>query len=164
MPTVSIGSNGQTVSLQIDTGSSDTWVNPNCTNSAWASYCNTQARYNPSTSTTSNNTGSTLKIGYGLGSVDGKYYTDSVTVAGQSFTKHVDLCSWPVPGAKISGQQFGVADTSSYIYQGIMGVGFGKGLCTNYFNIIDQLAAQGLINSRAFSLVLGAVSTTGGDG
>lgn len=41
---------------------------------------------------------------------------------------------------------------------GLLGVGLGNGWCTNYNNIIDQLALQGLINSRAFSLDLRSIA------
>jgi hypothetical protein len=43
-----------------------------------------------------------------------------------------------------------------------MGVCFGSPYNTNYNNVIDQLAADGKINSKLFSLALGSVTTTAG--
>jgi Eukaryotic aspartyl protease len=47
--------------------------------------------------------------------------------------------------------------------EGIMGVGWGKNMDTNYFNIIDQLAAQGVTNSKAFSLDLASIDVAQGN-
>jgi hypothetical protein len=44
---------------------------------------------------------------------------------------------------------------------GLLGVGPGVEL-TGYYTAIDQLALQGFINSRAFSLDLGSVDTAEG--
>lgn len=46
--------------------------------------------------------------------------------------------------------------------EGILGIGPGIGLDTNYLNFIDQLAAQGLTQSRAFSLDLGSIDVSEG--
>jgi hypothetical protein len=43
-----------------------------------------------------------------------------------------------------------------------MGVGFGFGLVTDYYNIIDQLFLQGFTASRAFGLDLGSVDEAQG--
>ncbi len=44
-----------------------------------------------------------------------------------------------------------------------MGVGWGYGLDTSYYNIIDQLAAQGITHSRAFSLDLASINVAQGN-
>jgi len=44
-----------------------------------------------------------------------------------------------------------------------MGVGWGYGLDTPYYNIIDQLAAQGITHSRAFSLDLASINVVQGN-
>ena len=44
-----------------------------------------------------------------------------------------------------------------------MGVGWGYGLDTPYYNIIDQLAAQGITHSRAFSLDLASINVAQGN-
>ncbi|KAF4626785.1 hypothetical protein G7Y89_g11371 [Cudoniella acicularis] len=97
-------------------------------------------------STTKANTGKAMNLAYGIGQCAGEYYTNSVIIG----------------SSKIVAQQFGVAISSSEIYAGILGVGLGKGLGTNYYNIVDQLALQGVTVGRAFSTYLGNVATTGG--
>ncbi|KAJ3094066.1 hypothetical protein HDU97_008537 [Phlyctochytrium planicorne] len=75
---VEIG-NGQTFSLDLDTGSSDTWVRgASCTSQDQS--CNGN-KLNTKDSTLSN-TGATFSTSYGSGSVSGKIYTAPVTIAG----------------------------------------------------------------------------------
>lgn len=59
-------------------------------------------------------------------------------------------------------QKFEDASTSTDQTEGIMGIGWGYGLDTNYYNIIDQLAAQGITHSRAFSLDLASIDVAQG--
>jgi hypothetical protein len=66
-------------------------------------------------------------------------------------------------GVKIIAQQFGDASKTTDMMEGIMGVGWGYGLDTPYYNIIDQLAAQGIIHSRAFSLDLASINVAQGN-
>lgn len=65
-------------------------------------------------------------------------------------------------GANIKAQQFGVASDTQSLDTGLLGIGFGVKYTTAYANIIDQMAAQNITNSRAFSLNLGGVSTSTG--
>jgi hypothetical protein len=65
-------------------------------------------------------------------------------------------------GADIFAQQFGDASTSTEMLEGIMGIGWGYGLDTKYYNIIDQLSAQGITHSRAFSLDLASIDVAEG--
>ena len=62
----------------------------------------------------------------------------------------------------MTGQQFGVATTSSQFPNGLMGVGPGIEL-TGYPTIIDTLATEGFTQSRAFSLDLRGVDSPTGD-
>jgi hypothetical protein len=64
-------------------------------------------------------------------------------------------------GATVLAQQFGVASTSNDLTTGLMGVGPGIEL-TGYPTIIDQLALQGVTQSRAFSLDLRSVDSPDG--
>jgi hypothetical protein len=64
--------------------------------------------------------------------------------------------------ANIQQQQFGWSETSSYVNNGIMGIGLGYGWTTDYYNIVDQLYVQGFTNSRAFSLDLSSIDVTEG--
>ncbi len=65
-------------------------------------------------------------------------------------------------GVKIIARQFGDASKTTDMMEGIMGVGWGYGLDTSYYNIIDQLAAQGITHSRAFSLDLASIDVSEG--
>lgn len=65
-------------------------------------------------------------------------------------------------GPTIKKLQFGVATASNRMFAGIMGVSWGLGLGTGYYNIIDQLALQGLTKTRAFAIDLGNVNTASG--
>jgi hypothetical protein len=65
-------------------------------------------------------------------------------------------------GATLPTTQFGVGTSSTFVYAGIMGVCFGKPYNTDYNNVIDQLASDGKINSKLFSLALGSVTTSAG--
>jgi len=63
---------------------------------------------------------------------------------------------------QIVAQRFGDASTSADQMEGIMGIGWGYGVDTNYFNVIDQLAAQGITHSRAFSVDLASIDVAQG--
>lgn len=52
--------------------------------------------------------------------------------------------------------QFGVARSSKDQFSGILGIGYGEGINTNYKNFIDELDAQGVTKTKAFSLALGS--------
>jgi hypothetical protein len=107
--------------------------------------CNGIPRYTSSLSTSAVDLGFTSTLSYGKGTANIEYFTDSFTFG----------------GATITGQQFGVAGSSSSIPTGLMGVGPGVEL-TGYPIIIDTLATQGLTNSRAFSLDLRSVDSAAG--
>jgi hypothetical protein len=134
------------VEVDIDTGSSELWVNPNCSN-AWYPYgCTQNGFYVPTSSSTRQLSSQAFSITYGLGSVSGFYIKDNIAMG----------------SAKIIAQQFGGATKSMDMMEGIMGVGFGYGLDTAYYNIIDQLAVQGITHSRAFSLDLASIDVAQG--
>ena len=64
-------------------------------------------------------------------------------------------------GATVLAQQFGVASSTTGFPVGLLGIGPGIEL-TLYPTIIDQLALQGITNSRAFSLDLRGVDSPDG--
>ncbi len=57
---------------------------------------------------------------------------------------------------------FGVATASKDAAVPIMGIGSGNGYNLMYNNIVDELAAQGVTDSKAFSLALGSSSQNNG--
>ncbi|TGO90809.1 hypothetical protein BPOR_0050g00140 [Botrytis porri] len=147
MITVQIGYPPQSITLSIDTGSSDVWVNPQCATSGWASFCSSYPQYDPTKSTSFVPLSQALNIAYGIGAVTGAYATDNFMIGS---------------GPTLKKLQFGVASGSNRMFAGIMGVSWGLGLGTGYYNIIDQLALQGLTKTRAFAIDLGNVDTASG--
>jgi len=144
---VTVGTPGQTVSLVLDTGSSDAWVV-----SEDADLCRStrlQATYGDSCSNTYNSDDSStyelvdasgFSIQYLDGSVAaGDYITDDFTIGDKT----------------IKGLQMGLA-RQTVRGVGILGVGYPENVAsqTKYPNIIDQLFEQELIDSKAFSLYL----------
>ncbi len=145
---VSIGTPPQQVSIALDTGSSETWVNPECSTSGPQSsidLCNGFPRFNPGASSSAVDLGQENTLNYGKGSADIEYFKDSFVIGSSTVT----------------AQQFGVATSSSDIPTGLMGVGPGIEL-TGYPIIIDSLATQGITQSRAFSLDLRGVDSPEG--
>ncbi|KAI1111138.1 aspartic peptidase domain-containing protein [Nemania sp. NC0429] len=131
----------QVVDVLIDTGSFELWVDPVCSASNVPQFCEAFGRYDPALSTTSRKVGDRkFTIKYGSGQVMGDYYRDDIYIS----------------GAKIRNQQFGVANTSDLVWFGIMGLGhgFGNGFI-DYPLVTDSLAAQGLTNTKLFSMDLG---------
>jgi hypothetical protein len=129
------------LSLIFDTGSSITWVNLDCSK-ALASRpqkkeeCFKQPRYNPFTSQTSQIQGRSFNLTYGLGGVVGSYFTDDFKIG----------------SAVANKATFGVAVTSRDTEAAILGAGGSR---LEYPpKIIGTLAAQGHINSYAFSVDL----------
>ncbi|KAI1456270.1 acid protease [Annulohypoxylon moriforme] len=132
--------NPQTVSVLLDTGSFEMWVNPNCSAANVKDYCEAFGHYDPAMSPTAKSLNTNFGIQYGQGSASGVYYKDDVFLS----------------GAKIKDQQFGVSNTSSDVWFGILGLGRGQGGgVVDYSSIVDSLADQGYTNSKLFSLDLG---------
>lgn len=150
---LTFGSNAQSVNVAIDTGSDELFVDPNCNDRSFTESqqqdCTENGKYDPSTSSTSNVTQETSQITYGSGAVDIQYVVDSIGIPGA--------------GTNMTDVQFGVATASQGLNEGILGLGFGRGVNLNYSNFVDQLAAQGVTNTKAFSVALGTSDTAGGN-
>ena len=80
---VEIGTPPQPVSIQIDTGSSDLWVDPTCSTSGSVSFCQSYPVYDPHSSSTAFDTGHGMSLAYGKGSCSGEYLLDSVILGGE---------------------------------------------------------------------------------
>jgi hypothetical protein len=136
---VTLGSNSQPVSVQLDTGSIELWVDPNCANSQLPAFCDTLPRYDPTTSSTSIEYVNVFEVTYGSGSVSGQYYQDTVSAG----------------AASVPGEFFGVAATSETVAFGILGIGPAPYI--GYYPFIYSLANQGSIAKAAFSLDLRSI-------
>jgi hypothetical protein len=143
---VTIGTPPQPVAVQLDTGSTELWVNPTCASSQLPDYCNDLPRYVPGSSTSSNDTAYDFQVTYGSGDVTGKYHLDTMAAG----------------PAVIASNYFGLATTSHIIPMGILGIGPFIYQYTGYYPFIFQLAHQGSIARAAYSLDLRAISDPAG--
>ncbi len=87
-------------------------------------------------------------ITYGKGEVKIKYVADNIELRGS--------------GISLKNVQFGMANDSVELNEGILGLGYGQGTNLHYDNFVDQLALQKATNSKAFSIALGSVDATNG--
>lgn len=85
---------------------------------------------------------------FGTGAVVFSYVADTITLPGSD--------------ASVKQAQFGVATKSEDLNEGILGLGFGEGVNLKYANFVDQLAAQGVTKTKAFSVALGAEGSDNG--
>ncbi|KAH6697183.1 hypothetical protein F5X68DRAFT_272202 [Plectosphaerella plurivora] len=135
---VSIGTPGQVVSLEIDTGSEEMWVNPICSEATYPALCAEAGRYTES---------STL---YDL-AVDSGRLADDGYVAISYVYDTVSIGSTRIPL-----QIFGVPTDTERFSVGQLGLGPSPaGWESNYPYVLDNLVGSRAINSKAFSLDLG---------
>lgn len=78
--TIGTSDRQQTVSVLLDTGSFELWVNPDCGASNVPSLCNDFGHYDPALSSTSTSLNKPYSISYGAGGSSGTYYTDDVYI------------------------------------------------------------------------------------
>lgn len=151
---INISIAGQDTTVMLDTGSFELWVDPDCSKAGGdvspedvahsPEFCKSIGRYDPELSPTAKN----LQQGGHL------LYGDNATVDFNSYTDNVRI-----GGLEISEQQFGVANASHSYAVGVMGMGpnvdYGYNSSSKLHNLVlDSMASQGLIASRAFSLDL----------
>ncbi|KAI1338186.1 acid protease [Xylariaceae sp. FL0016] len=142
-----IGTPAQEVYVQLDTGSFELWVNPDCSNLEGSSdvrFCQAVGNYDTASSSTVALMNSTKTLRYGIGSAQIQYVTDTIGLSGTD--------------SVLEGVQFGVATDTVDEFSGILGIGHGENETITYKNFIDQLADQGLTDTKAFSLALGSKS------
>lgn len=140
---VNIGNPPQKVFAQLDTGSFELWVNPNCTGLPIADrkFCQAIGKYDPARSSTSvvSQLGTSLK--YGIGAANITYVADDIALSDSASMKKV---------------QFGVATSSQEQFAGILGIGYGNGFNIKYNNFVDELALQNVTKTKSFSVALGS--------
>ncbi|GAO49758.1 hypothetical protein G7K_3900-t1 [Saitoella complicata NRRL Y-17804] len=157
---VTIGTPPQNITLIIDTGSSDLWVNTNASCSAFddsadAALCNQLGVYDPTNSSTFVNYTATdesfiLNVTYLTGYVLGSQGSETVGLGS--------------PEVRISNMTFGLAEESP-VGVGIMGIGFELNEAEEIMfpTIVDQLYNQGFIDSHLFGLYLDDVDAATGN-
>ncbi|KAK0752932.1 aspartic peptidase domain-containing protein [Schizothecium vesticola] len=141
---LSIGTPPQPVFVQLDTGSFELWVNPDCTTVTGSdrAFCERAGRFDSQLSSTLDSLGTTKELRYGIGSANISYVTDTISLAGSR--------------TALQSVQFGIASASADTFSGILGIGYGSGYTTRYPNFIDQLYAQNGTRVKAYTLALGS--------
>ena len=120
---VQFGSKGKELHMLIDTGAGSSWVmGSNCDTKA----CSLHESFGPADSDTFEASDETFSVSYGVGDVKGKLASDTVSLAGMSFT-----------------YQFGVADKTSdefvyFAFDGILGLGINNGIGNNFLGTMDE--------------------------
>ncbi|KAH6874872.1 aspartic peptidase domain-containing protein [Thelonectria olida] len=150
---IDIGTPPQTVTVLVDTGSSELWVNPDCeTAPSQTQYkqCLSFGTYDP-------NKSKTPPIGpFGRETISYGDASDESTQTSATIRYYTETLSFG--NSKIVNQTFGVVVESDGISQGILGLapdlrgGFDRDL--PYTLVLSSMADQGLINSRVFALDL----------
>ncbi|KAE8378170.1 aspartic peptidase domain-containing protein [Aspergillus bertholletiae] len=137
----SIGTPGQTVYLELDTGSSDVWAfgADACSSS---SLC-VGGQYDPNRSSTATITAK--------GAFQIRYVTPGSEVRGDFVKDDLSLGN-----ATITGLNMAVATYAAGVENGLMGVGFpaDESNSTKYPNFVDQMVQQGLAASHSYSVWL----------
>ncbi|OAR02986.1 hypothetical protein LLEC1_07498, partial [Akanthomyces lecanii] len=149
---VGIGTPPQKITVLIDTGSSELWVNPDCSTARAqdADQCAQFGRYNPRKSRTP-------PVGpFGSEEINFGDTTDESTLTSVKIRYYTDNIAFGSFG--ITNQTFGVVTESQRQSQGIMGLapdlraGFNSE--KPYSLVLNSMAKQGVIASRVFSLDL----------
>lgn len=123
---VTIGK-GQVLALDLDTGSSDTWVRGKGCASTDGS-CDDKFQHLDSSDSTLTSTGKSYSVQYGSGSVEGKVYNAPVSIGGLTAT-------YPIG---VSTKETGFSDGAE---AGLMGMGY---------NAISQISQQTKTNANFF--------------
>lgn len=134
-------------------------------------------RFNANASSTFKTTGDKFSITYGIGSVNGSYVTDTVTVAGASIqnqrfglaTSTQDILTNPttVGGSGTDTPSVNVSGNNSPVADGILGLGFpdltaGTNLGEASYNpFVFNLVAQKVIQDPVFSVYLNNANDQG---
>ncbi|KAG0053850.1 hypothetical protein BGZ83_000324 [Gryganskiella cystojenkinii] len=149
--TVSIGTPGQDVKLDFDTGSSDIWFpSTDCTTSA----CKAHTQFDSSKSSTFKDDGRQWQISYGDGSnASGTLGSDVVSVGGVSVQQTIGL-------ATQESDQFGSGPSD-----GLFGLGFDTiESVSGVKTFLDNAIAAGVLDKPVVSVFLPSVRRNGGTG
>ncbi|KAJ8100278.1 aspartic peptidase domain-containing protein [Lipomyces tetrasporus] len=148
---ITVGTPGQSLRVQVDTGSSDLWVqssdNPDCQVSQ--NFCATTKTFDDADSSSFTATSADFTITYADGSfARGEYVKDTLGFG----------------GIAVDDFQFGLA-TNSTSSLGVFGIGFDTNevASTTYENLPDRLVSEGFIGVKAYSLWLNDIDSSTGN-
>ncbi|KAN0077578.1 Aspartic peptidase domain containing protein [Elaphomyces granulatus] len=151
----SVGTPPQMVQLQVDTGSSDVWMFGIHSCDPATSLC-LGGDFDPSASSSFS---SADKGGFSI-----KYDTPNSIVKGDYFND-----TFSIGSITLRNLTMAVADEVESVATGIMGIGFdaGESIVSQqggqpYHNIMDAMVAQGIIQTRAYSLWLNDLAAPDG--
>ena len=149
---VSIGTPFQSVTVAIDTGSSDLVVNSPSSALCTIGDC-VYGYFNHTASSSLKTINEDLGLAYTIGTVTGQWATETVQIG----------------GALLPGFVIGVADNSSTLIQNVVGLGFPGSLVEGIANgdptnqtTVGAMVAAGLIKSSSFSVYLSNRTTSDG--
>ncbi|KAI7897322.1 aspartic peptidase domain-containing protein [Mucor mucedo] len=176
---VSVGTPAQTFAVTLDTGSADLWIPGS---SCPTSEC-PNGVFNEASSSTFKNLNKLFTLTYGIGSVNGTYVTDSVSISGgtvqnQQFglasdTKQILTNPNTISASQIANtsnkniKQLAATKDTSPKANGILGLGFPKLTAASskgqgvYNPFVFNLAQQNLIADPIFSIYTNSASKTG---
>ncbi|KAL0984069.1 hypothetical protein UPYG_G00136670 [Umbra pygmaea] len=144
---ISIGTPGQSFAVIFDTGSSNLWIpSVYCASAA----CANHKKYNPSLSSTFRNSGKSLSIQYGTGSMTGFLGYDTVVVG----------------GLPVQNQMFGLSQTEAPFMahmaaDGILGLAYPRLAASQATPVFDNMMDQHLVSQDIFSVYLTSNSAAG---
>lgn len=146
---VKLGTPGQSVPVQFDTGSSELVVNPTCSQSRHGEFCVSQPRFTMSSSLVDYGVQGGITYEGGRGWANFEYIGDYVGIG----------------SARITQQIFGAIYSSAGITNGVLGLSpDAAGWTSPYPFVMDSLVGQGLAQSKTFSLYLKGLGAGGESG
>ncbi|XP_062330232.1 pepsin A-like [Osmerus eperlanus] len=146
---ISIGTPPQSFSVIFDSGSSNLWIpSVYCSSAA----CKNHQKFNPGLSSTFRNSGKSLSISYGTGSMKGFLGYDTVEVG----------------GIQIRNQIFGLSQSEAPFMahmkaDGILGLAYPRLSASGATPVFDNMMSQHLINQDIFSVYLSRNSAAGSE-
>ncbi|KAI7777356.1 acid protease [Diaporthe eres] len=144
---IEVGTPPQTVTVLVDTGSANLWVNPTCETSGQQKYCESFPQFNIDESSSIADTSFGQLLSYGKGNASVEYVTDNIGIG----------------SANITDQIFGLNNLSYSVPIGILGLSPPPSILDiRYSLVLDSMISQGFISSRAFSLDLRSVDSPNG--
>ncbi|KAK9383495.1 aspartic peptidase domain-containing protein [Kockiozyma suomiensis] len=152
LASISLGTPAQNLTVLLDTGSSDLWVqssdNKQC--ATVENYCTTTGTYDEDDSSTAKSLTSNENF--------------SISYADQSYANGVYMKDTLTLGnAQVPNVTFGLAENSTSSL-GVFGIGFAVNEASDklYSNVPDLLVSEGIIQSKAYSLWLNSLNSDSG--